>query len=119
MLLQNLLAIVREDLKCQSGSRPRRGARFQQGQSIFCADRKLAREFNDTAFRQLALKRLGVCAISKKQISAVFSDMPGIDVPIRRRLQRSWAAGQLYGLGVQPLAAAWLNRLGTTETSHA
>src|SRR5262249_498236 len=57
MLLQNLLAVVRENVKRQSGSRPRRVARFQQGQSIFRTDRELSREFHDPAFRQLALKR--------------------------------------------------------------
>jgi hypothetical protein len=53
-----------------------------------------------------ALKRLGVRAISKKQIGSVFGDMPGVDIPIRWRLRRGRAAGQLNGLRFQPLAAA-------------
>ena len=41
--------------------------------------------------------------------------MPGIDVPIGRRLRRGRAAGQLNRLRFQPLAAAWPHRLGAAE----
>src|SRR5215469_815555 len=90
VLVQNLLAVIREDVRRQRGSRPRRGAGFQQGQSIFRADGELTRQFDHAAIRQLALKRLVVSAVSKKQIGSVFGDMPGIDILIRWRLRRGW-----------------------------
>ena len=60
VLLQNLLAVIREDVKRQRGGRRRCGAGFQQGQSIFRADGELTRKFDNPAIRHLALKRLGV-----------------------------------------------------------
>ena len=47
VLLQNLLAVIREDVKRQRGGRRRCGAGFQQGQSIFRADGELTRKFDN------------------------------------------------------------------------
>src|SRR5215467_15442363 len=97
---------------------PRARARADRGAKPLAkirADGELTRKFDNPAIRRLAFKRLGVRAISKKQVGSVFGDMPGIYVPIGWRLRRGRTAGQLNGLRFQPLAAAWLHRLGAAE----
>src|SRR5215831_20021706 len=59
---------------------PRARARAYRGAKPLAkirADGELTRKFDNPAIRRLALKRLGVRAISKKQIGSVFGDMPG------------------------------------------